>query len=351
MRFHVVSLPHTNTTQDFICCAYTEKVRKFCRMMKERGHTVYLYAGTENEAPCDELITCISEEDRAALVGDKPYVESGFNWWTPPWTKFNDAAAHGIRARAQPEDFLCLIGGIAQKAIADAHPTMQAVEFGIGYGGVFAPYRVFESYAWMHVCYGSTNTNPHALDGRWYDAVIPNYFEVESFPFSAEKDDYYLFIGRLTERKGFQIAADVCEKMDKRLVIAGGGTPPTYGEHVGVVDAKRRGELMSRAKAVFVPTVYLEPFGGVAVEAMLCGTPVITTDWGAFTETVIQGVTGFRCRIESEFCSAVDKVGLLDPATIRAHAVDNYSLDVIARKYEDYFQRLLTLWGNGWYAK
>ena len=48
MRFHVVSLPHTNTTKDFANCAYTEKVRRFCNMMKGLGHTVYLYAGTEN---------------------------------------------------------------------------------------------------------------------------------------------------------------------------------------------------------------------------------------------------------------------------------------------------------------
>jgi hypothetical protein len=66
-----MSLPHTQTTKDYVNCAYTEKVRRFCMMMKGLGHTVYLYAGEENEAPCDELITCITNEQREEALGGK----------------------------------------------------------------------------------------------------------------------------------------------------------------------------------------------------------------------------------------------------------------------------------------
>src|SRR5262245_24863642 len=80
MRFHVVSLPHTQTTDAYSACAFTEKVRKFCRMMKEmKGHTVYLYAGDDNEAPCDEHISCISEDERAAAVGNNHYCMASFD--------------------------------------------------------------------------------------------------------------------------------------------------------------------------------------------------------------------------------------------------------------------------------
>ena len=51
IRFHLVSLPHTNTTEAFSSCAFTEKVRKFAAMMKGLGHEVILYAGEFNEAP------------------------------------------------------------------------------------------------------------------------------------------------------------------------------------------------------------------------------------------------------------------------------------------------------------
>ena len=58
---------------------------------------------------------------------------------------------------------------------------------------------------------------------------------------------------------------------------------------------------LARRGSVRVPTYYIEPFGGVAVEAQLCGTPVITTDFGAFPETVQHGITGYRCRTYKQF--------------------------------------------------
>lgn len=349
MRFHVVSLPHTQTTKDFVVCAFTEKVRKFCNMMSDRGHEVILYAGEQNEARVSELVTVISEEERLAFLDGKFYVDADFNPQLPTWQMFNGRVVDAIRERANKEDFICLIGGTSHQPIAEALPGMMSVEFGIGYGGTFAKYRVFESYAWMHTVYGSGNPNPNAIDGNYFDAVIPNYYEVEDFPFQEKKDDYYLFIGRLIERKGFQIASEVCAYLEAPLKIAGHGTPPKYGEYVGIVGPEERGKLMAGAKAVFVPTQYIEPFGGVAIEAMLCGTPIITTDWGAFTETNIHGVTGFRCRSFQEFIDAAKLVDQLDNQLIRDHAIGKYSLNSVAEKYEQYFERLLTLWGNGWY--
>lgn len=350
MRFHVAALPHTNTTVDYIACAYTAKVINFCRMMKDRGHTVFLYGGEQNEAPCDEHIVCVSEEDRAAHVGDGHFTSASFDYSKPFWIDANNKIIEGIRARAKPQDFICVIAGLAQKQIADAIPELMTVEFGVGYGGSFSKYRVFESYAWMHLCYGAARGgDPHGVDGNWWDVVIPGYLDPAAFPFSAEKDDYYLFIGRLIDRKGYRIAADVCFDLGKRLVVAGQGTPPLGCEYVGVVGPEERGRLMSRAKAVFVPTIYIEPFGNVNVEAQACGTPVITTDWGAFTETVIDGVTGYRCRTFGEFKRAAQDVDKLDPWLIRDAALDRYSLDVIGEEYEKYFARLLHLWGKGWY--
>lgn len=351
MRFHVVSLPHTQTTEEFSACAFTEKVRKFCIMMKMKGHEVFLYSGSVNDAPCDEHISCLSENERSNSLDGKHYTAGSFDYSLPHWIKFNHLAAMAIKKRAQQKDFVCVIGGLAHKAIADELPGMMVVEFGIGYGGTFSKYRVWESYAWMHLCYGSISGQPNSVDGIWFDAVIPGYFEVEKFDFKVDKDDYYLFVGRLIDRKGFQIAADACKKAGKKLILAGQGTPPSYGEYVGVIGPAERNKLMAGAKALFVPTIYIEPFGNVAVEAQACGTPVICTDWGAMTETVENGKTGFRCRTFSEFIKAMDDVENLDPFYIRKRAIDNYSLPVISDKYDMHFRRLMTLWDDGWYSQ
>lgn len=348
MRFHVVSLPHTQTTDAFSSCAYTQKVRKFCDMMVARGHSVILYAGEDNEATCHEHVCCISEQERQAAVGTAFYTDASHDNTLPYWKKFNATVIEAIKERWQPHDFICVSWGVCHKPIGDAfpHPKYQVVENGIGYSGTFARYKVWESYAWMHHNYGAQ----HIHTGAAYDTVIPNAINPDDFPFSDQKLDYYLYLGRLTELKGVQIAADVCRLEDKKLYVCGNGTPPNYGEYLGSVGPQQRGMLMSHAKALIVPTQYIEPFGGVAVEAMMCGTPVITTDWGAFTETVVHGVTGFRCHIQRDFRKALYDVERLDPATIRTHAVTKYSTAVIAIKYEAYFERLLTLYGDGWNA-
>lgn len=350
MRFHIVSLPHTQTTLEYTSCAFTEKVRRFAIMMNSLGHETFLYSGDENTTVCTEHISCIPEQMRIDSLNDNHYTQGSFDSNLPHWQYFNARVIEEIGKRKQEKDFICLIGGYSQKIIADAHPDLISVEFGIGYPGTFAKFRVFESYAWMHSIY-SQHKLASEVDGNFFDAVIPGYLEPDMFPLQEQKEDYYLFIGRLVDRKGYRIAQEVCEALGKRLVIAGAGPQDGYGEFVGVVGPEERAKLYGGAIATFVPTLYIEPFGNVVIESHMCGTPTITTDWGAFTETNIDGLTGYRCRTFAEFCEAAEKVKTLNPASIRNTAVNKYSLDAIAPKYEQYFRRLETLWSDGWYQR
>jgi len=48
---------------------------------------------------------------------------------------------------------------------------------------------------------------------------------------------------------------------------------------MGSVGVEERANLLANAQVTLVPTTYLEPFGGVVIESMLAGTPVVTTDF------------------------------------------------------------------------
>ncbi len=366
-RFHVINLPHTQTTAEYISCAYTQKVVKFCRMMKSLGHEVYLYASEENEAPCDELITVVTKQEQREWFGEYDFKQQFFNisWdpTAPHWIITNGRIIKEITKRASERDFICLSMGIDQKQVADALPAMMAVEFGIGYEGVFSNFRVYESYAQMHYVQGLL----HDDNGHAFHTVIPNYFDPADFPFREKKDDYYLFIGRMAQRKGPDIAAEVTRRIGAKLVMAGQGVERTIGnkiiaaevtvegdhiKHVGHADVKKRGELMSQAKAVFLMSGYLEPFGGTSIEPMFCGTPVITTDWGAFPENIVHGQVGYRAKTLGEAVWAAQNLDKLAPAKeIRQYAIDNFSLDRVKYLYQAYFEQLYTLWDeNGWYS-
>jgi glycosyltransferase involved in cell wall biosynthesis len=49
---------------------------------------------------------------------------------------------------------------------------------------------------------------------------------------------------------------------------------------------------MSRSRAVILPSIWAEPFGLVAVEAMAAGTPCIASDHAALPELITHGVDG-----------------------------------------------------------
>lgn len=370
MRLHVVALPHTETTEKYLHCAYTQKVVKFADMMTARGHEVYIYgAGEENEANCVEHISLVSPNEQLRWFGawDEQSLWGQVDWSpnATPWVVMNARAVEAIRERADQRDLVLLTMGLSQKPIADALSHMISVEWAVGYEGIAIEHRIFESYAWMHYLYGRWYQDE---DGKPFDAVVPNYFDPEHFyavddPARPTREDFLLYIGRVISRKGVEEALEVARRAERKLVVVGPGVRHHQQgeiitgefllkgdvEYAGVAGIEERKDLLARAHAVLTPTRYIEPFGGTAVEAMMSGTPSIATDWGAFTETVLEGVSGYRMRTIREGVQAVERVAHLDPQTIQDYARSRYSLDAVAPQFERVFDRLQTRWGSGFY--
>lgn len=348
-RFHLLALPNAQTTREYSLCGFTMCTIRFAKLLKELGHTVYLYASEENEAPCDELITIITKEEQKTLLDldNCQYQNAWVDERSPIWQLANPRMAREIAKRKQPHDFICGIGGSSQGYVSTQNPDLQFVEYSIGYKGSFSPYRVFESHAWRHYSYGFQNVE----DVRFFDTVIPCFFDETQFSFNNKKEDFVLYVGRLIVRKGVRIACQAAHAAGVPLKIIGHGDSSFISheaEYLGVLPLAERNQWMGRARAMFAPTTYIEPFNCAAVEAQLCGTPIISTDAGGFTETVEQGKTGFRCTYLGEFVRALEQVKTLDPNYIRARAIEKYSIHNVKHQYQRYFERLAMLWEKGW---
>jgi glycosyltransferase involved in cell wall biosynthesis len=345
---HLLGSPNCQSTREYCLDGFNAATIRFARVCELLGWAVTLYASEENEAPCQELVTCISKAEIAQFLkgGVIPYQGVEISPSNPLWGLANPRMAEEIRKRKKPGDTICLLGGGSQRSICDANPECMAVEYNIGYHGTFSPYRVYQSQAWRHMNLGSQG---QVNDGRFFDAVIPGFFDPAEFPEGTDQG-YLVYVGRLIAKKGLKIACDAAQAAGVPLKIIGHGDPKqiTYGDYLGPLQDLDRNAIIADAKALICPTVYVEPFGCISPEAQLCGTPVISTDFGGFTETVEHGKTGFRCNLFGEFVDAIKRVESLDRTYIRERAERLYSLQTAAQSFQDYFDRLETLWKDGW---
>jgi len=356
MRFHALGLPHTVTSKEFVACAYTQKVLKFCKAMTERGHEVIHYGHEDSNPLCTEHVSVLGNEDFKLSYGTHDWRKTFFKFSTEDhaYKTFYANAIKEIQSRKQKNDFILPFWGSGVRPICDAHPDLITVEPGIGYaGGHWARWKVWESYAIYHAFCGMQAVGNCQQDN--YSVVIPNYFDVDDFDFTARKQDYFLYLGRVYSGKGVDIAIEATKIAGVKLVVAGqkeeGYQLPDHVKYVGYADVETRRNLMANAKASFVPSQYVEPFGGVQVENLISGTPTITSDWGSFTENNLHGLTGYRCRTMGDYVDAVRNIDRIDQHDCRDFGM-NFTFDKVFPLYEKYFADILDVYeGKGWYAQ
>jgi D-inositol-3-phosphate glycosyltransferase len=184
----------------------------------------------------------------------------------------------------------------------------------------------------------------------------------------SDDDFVVLYVGRYAPVKGLHRLLETFGRLTHlpglRLVIIGGDGPrtPMFRQlqsktaalniqhrvtFAGRVEQKTLPRYYSAVDVLAVPSYY-ESFGLVALEALACGTPVVTTPVGAMEKIVKDGVTGYVARDSdpTHFARLIEAIWLkrkqnsLSPSKIRA-SVTEYTWARSASLLLEAYQRAL----------
>ncbi len=171
-----------------------------------------------------------------------------------------------------------------------------------------------------------------------YNGVDPDHY-----PFKAEKDDYFVFLARTTWRiKNVRTAIAWAGDLGVRLEIMGGsGLSRGRIRYHGLTDEATKLDLLKNARALIYPTNWDEPCAAAPLEALACGTPVISSMNGCMPELVRPG-TGIVCETYSQLLGAVQAVNTIEPKRCRAAIEEFFSLRRMAADYVVLIQQILS---------
>ncbi|MFJ8795066.1 glycosyltransferase [Streptomyces sp. NPDC102462] len=187
------------------------------------------------------------------------------------------------------------------------------------------------------------------------------------YPFQEAKDDYLLFLGRVSAHKGVREAAAFAHAAGLSLTVAGPAWEKDYLDalladfphtvrYVGEVGGGTRTRLIARARAQLVLSQpwggpfggrWIEPGATVVSEAATSGTPVIASDNGCLPE-IVPGV-GTVLPVGQKITPAEAKQVLASLPTaqaVRETAVDRWGHQTIARQYLAVYKRAVN--GEVW---
>ncbi len=195
--------------------------------------------------------------------------------------------------------------------------------------------------------YDKINVIPNGVNLNKFSGVVRDYDFRRQYAMDNEK--IILYVGRLVYEKGVQHLIGAMPKIlanyhDAKLVICGrGGMLDELRQEAhnlgidnkvyfaGYCDTKKVQKMYKCADVAVFPSTY-EPFGIVALEGMLSGTPTVVSDVGGLNEIVDHGVNGMKSYAGNSNSIADSVLSLLFDAKL----CDTVSKNAIKKVKEQY---------------
>ena len=194
--------------------------------------------------------------------------------------------------------------------------------------------------------YVANSQNVHNRLRKYYgvdsDIIYPPV-DTERFRAKGEHENYFLIVSTLTPYKRVDLAVQLFNKINRKLVIIGDGPQRNYLESIagdnidflGFKDDKTVKEYMENCRALIFPGE--EDFGITPIEAMACGKPVLAFGKGGAVESILSGKTGeffFEPNVEAMedgLARLMYNEKFYKPHTIRKHA-GNFGREIFEKK-------------------
>ena len=189
------------------------------------------------------------------------------------------------------------------------------------------------------------------------DAVVGNGLDPASVPFSDRPAaDLAVIAGRIAPEKGVHLGLDAALAAGMRVIVAGPVYDARYhrelvaprldgvaARHVGPLTRRRLFGLLGRARVAIVASLWEEPFGMVALEANLTGTPVAGLRRGGLPEVVGDwgGVLSDQPGV-APLVTAIHRAAAFDRAAVRRGAVRHHSRAVMVERYRHIYINAIT---------
>jgi glycosyltransferase involved in cell wall biosynthesis len=187
--------------------------------------------------------------------------------------------------------------------------------------------------------------------------VVHNTIHTDLYKYNGSKGKYLTWLGKILPKKGLLEAIHIAKKAGEQFVFAGvvdnfqpesvdyfeNKIKPLIDDkqikYIGPADLDTKNKLLGNAKAFLYPLSWEEPFGMVLVEAMACGTPVISYALGATSEIIVNGKNGFLITDPNDAIRAIKKLSKIKRFDCRLHVEQHFSPTSSAKKHLEIYKK------------